>query len=94
VLFGSDFINGFTEVAHDMKAIQDMDGLSSPGPNDIEIWTPHIRANVIESLCSLLGKPAEERLECLFAPFGARIVVASFNWDCENGSLVQSFCFP
>jgi len=47
-----------------------MDGLSSPGPDDIEIWTPHIRAYVIEPACSLLGKPAEERLECLFAPFG------------------------
>lgn len=68
MLIRSDLVNGLVQFGDDMKAVQNMNGLSRLFFDDLEIRLPHIGTNELQCLASLLTKKPEKTEECLHRP--------------------------
>ena len=56
----TDFINGFTHVGHNMKAIQNIQRIPSLFGNHLQVRFPHITTDKFQRLAALLAEPAKE----------------------------------
>ncbi len=61
--FGSDFVNSFAHMAHDMETIEDIDGILGFFCDDIQVWPPHVTANKAQALAAILTEPIKKGAE-------------------------------
>ena len=62
-----DAINGVAHVPRDVKAVQDVEGMSGFLRDDLQIGLPHVAADERECGGALLPEPAEKPEQCLGA---------------------------
>ena len=65
-LGASDFVDGLPQLGHEMKAIEDVDGVGCMHGDEVEIRPPHVAAEELHAGTALDPEPGEEGLERFF----------------------------